>query len=261
VIVALVTLSFSCRPVVAGDEKDLEKIKSFVFTTLNPAEKEAEIKKILDANPKLATASDADGPILTWTLSNLGMGGEVAQKSRLLAEMLISKGADVNLTDKDGMPLLVQFAMFGRIAPMEFLLSKKADVNAKDQEDGRTALHWVALLKEQESDGTRLEERLVENNLKAATMLIKAGAAINATDKRGTTPLHSTAFLGNARMTELLIAHGADLNLTDAAGYSTLGSCLGRVEENWANEKEKAATKVVIDLLKKKGAKDIRPKE
>ena len=65
-------------------------------------------------------------------------------------------------------------------------------MDAKD-EDGWTPLHLAAQ----------------NGNTKVATLLLKAGAAINAKDKNGKTPLYYAVDFGNSDTAELLRAAGA----------------------------------------------------
>jgi hypothetical protein len=240
----------------AGD--DIERIKSYVHSSSDEAEKEAEVRQLLEGNPALANARDDDGSILQWALGSAGTDGDLGKKSQKLAELLIAKGADVNALDSDGVPLLIRFAVFAQTVPMEILLKGKAGVNAKEEETGRTALHHVALLVENPVDARPDPERL-ERTLHAARALVKAGAGVNTKDASGVTPLMATAFLGNLKMTELLIASGADVNTKDNEGYSVLGIVLARLEEDWASKDEKSYLPPVIAALKAKGARDERP--
>ena len=236
------------------EDPGMKAIEAYIYGTLDEAAKEAAVKAALERNPALVSASIDDRPILEWAVDNIGVEGDIGRKSEYLAQMLVAKSADVNMKDKDGMPLLVKYAMFARIAPMAFLLKNGADVNAKDAEEEQTALHWVTLLNEMDA-----EPENIEQFVQAVELLLNNQAEINAADKRGSTPLHHAAFLGNLNMTELLVAKGADMALKDHDGYNALGSAIARTEETWANDAEKAATQKRIEFLKRKGAQDIRP--
>ncbi len=239
-----------------AEDPAIKAIQAYIYGTTDDAAKEAAVKEAFEKNPTLAKSSIDGRPMLEWAVDNIGVEGDLGKKSETLAHMLVEKGADVNMKDKDGSPLLIKYAMFARIAPMTFLLKSGADVNAKDAADERTALHWVALLHESDA-----EPKNVEQYVQAIDLLLNAKAEINAADKRGSTPLHNAAFLGNLKMTELLVAKGADMTLKDHAGYNALGSAIARTEETWANDQEKAATQKTIDFLKTKGATDVRPTE
>ena len=59
-----------------------------------------------------------------------------------IAELLIAKGADVNIKDKSGYTPLYAAAIDGHWEIAELLIAKGVDVNAKDS-IGMTALDWA----------------------------------------------------------------------------------------------------------------------
>jgi len=255
-IVVLVVGFTAIQPAFCAEKPEIAKFQSFVFSTLNEAEKEAEIQGILKANPQLANAVTSDGePILMWVIGNLGVGGDMERKSLKLAEILVSKGANINALDRDGNPIIFKFAMFARVPQIRFLTSHNVNVNVKDKEDSRSPLHWVALLKEFDENIPKSKE-MIEKTIEAAGLLLGAKADINAKDKRGETPLHSAAFLGNIRMVEFLVLKGADINAKDKDGYTPLSMVKGRLKEKWANAKEKQVLPPVIEFLEKHGGKE-----
>ena len=80
-------------------------------------------------------------------------------------------------------------------AALRGLIAKGADVNGAEA-DGTTALHWAAYW----------------SDLEAADLLIKAGAAADASTRLGATPLFLAVQRGNAPLTAKLLAAGADAN-------------------------------------------------
>src|SRR2546421_8110124 len=80
-------------------------------------------------------------------------------------------------------------AMKGDTAAVRALLQQKADVNAP-QVDGATALHWA----------------VYHDDAEAADLLIKAGAAVDAKNREGMTPLAMAALYGSAGIVERLLA-------------------------------------------------------
>ena len=209
---------------------------------------------LLDTKPALAK----DRELFVDALGDSGVAGDLGRHGKQLAEAMIARGADVNGMFDDEHPLIVGYAMFAQLAPMQLLLAHGAKPDLGDR-DRRTGLHWLGTSGEDDRD-----QATTTRTLAAATLLLDAQASINAKDKRGSTPLHLAAFNGALALTQLLIARGADINAVDADGYSVLGACRLRVEpgkhgETFSNDKEKAATRRVIDLLVAKGAKDIHP--
>lgn len=108
-----------------------------------------------------------------------------------IAELLITKGADVNTKDITGITPLYRIASNGQREVAELLLAKGADVNAKTN-NGFTPLHVGA------QNG---HKEVVE-------LLIAKGANVNAKNDDGTTPL----VLGkqNNHIVELLLKHGGN---------------------------------------------------
>jgi ankyrin repeat protein len=54
-----------------------------------------------------------------------------------------------------------------------------------------------------------------ENQVKAAKLLIKFGASIDARTISNRTPLHIASILGQQHLCQLLLDKGADINLQD----------------------------------------------
>jgi len=126
-------------------------------------------------------------------------------------ELLLTKGADVNLKNKDGrtpLHLAVESAD-GDI--VELLLDKGANIDAKDDESGFTALHHAARF----------------GNKNVAELLIARGADINAKDKQGHTPLY-VAVNHDYKVAELLINKGADSANRTGSGRTLLESAQRR---------------------------------
>jgi hypothetical protein len=252
----------------AADDPDVEKLRRYMFSSAqNEAEREAGVRALLAAKPQLANAKDGRSTVLGMALDNIGIAGDMGRLAKKLAEMLVAKKANVNAVNPEGESLLLHYALFARAEAMAFLVAHGAKVDAKDG-DGRTSLHRVALLIEQYGEASG--PRLIEQNLRAAKILLDAKAPIEARDKNGKTPLALTAFLGNQKMTALLLERGADLNAKDKDGYSVLAGVKMRGEKirighgekrhYFTNEKERARLPAVIALLEKKGAKDMRPR-
>ncbi|HSA58006.1 MAG TPA: ankyrin repeat domain-containing protein, partial [Gemmatimonadaceae bacterium] len=96
-------------------------------------------------------------------------------------------------------------AMRRDTAAVRQLLKQGADVNAA-QNDGMTALHWVA----QHGDAA------------AAKMLIYAGARLEAATRNGNyTPLHLATRAGRGPVVKVLLDAGANANATTTSGGAT----------------------------------------
>lgn len=119
-------------------------------------------------------------------------------------EMLVAKGADVNLQDQKKRTPLILAAHNGHTSVVEFLVNKGADVNTRDS-GGRTALMYAAKRSFNET----------------AAFLLKNGAEVNVqSKKKDITALMLAAVSDNVELVRMLLEHGADASLTDTFGRS-----------------------------------------
>ena len=128
---------------------------------------------------------------------------ENAYKGNLAdVEILVAKGAAVNLQDKKGRTPTILAASNGHTEVVEFLIAHGANVNARDG-DGQTALMYAAKRSFNET----------------AALLLKSGAEVNVQSrKKGITALILAAGWGNEELVRTLLEHGADPTITDNFG-------------------------------------------
>ena len=157
---------------------------------------------------------------------------EYFRRHKEIAELLIEKGADVNVklesqtAKENGMggatPLRGAVANDHK-EMAELLIAKGADVNVKE-DLGITLLYFA-------------------NTREIAELLIAKGLDVNAKDDEGWNSLHSAVANGHAEVAKLFIEKGADVNAKDVDGYTPL---------DYAIEEGHTET---ADLLRKHGAK------
>ncbi len=148
-----------------------------------------------------------------------------------LAELLISRGADVRARDERGgsTPLHLA-AQHGHAIVAALLVKRGADVNAVTIGRGRTPLHDAV-------DGLAGTSDL-EGRIEVARLLLSRGADINAREAgSGRTPLDAAVAssvnpVNSRRMTELLLTAGADVDVRDSSGESALqlAASLGNID-------------------------------
>lgn len=192
-----------------------------------------KIKAFLDSGLNANATLEGDGTSVLMKASN---SADVE-----MVKMLLSRGADINDTNKYGWTALLK-ALDNRthwIALTPVLINAGADVNATLKSNGYTPL-WKTIGK-------------ISKNRDAAVEMIKLllskGADANAPyiskDARysGETPLMSASKKGSADVVKLLLSHGADLNARTKAGKTAL---------DYAQEK---GHQEIVALLTTKGEK------
>ncbi|MCU0291859.1 MAG: ankyrin repeat domain-containing protein [Thermoanaerobaculaceae bacterium] len=258
VTLAMAGLAIGAQPLPVSENPDFEQILRLALGPAPVADLEAQVGAILEAKPGLVEARDSWGPLLLHAVDSLSLGGDTARRARRLAELLLAKGADPNDVDANGEPLLVHYAMLVRVTPMQFLLAHGARPDVQGKEEGRTALHWAAILEEYEPDGT-FDAEMTRRATGAAQALLGAGAPIDAADRRGVTPLGGAALLGNLNMVKLLVERGANVNARGLDGATVLGRVLAQIEKAGTPGSGSAAVQRVADYLRQHGATDGRP--
>jgi len=120
-----------------------------------------------------------------------------------IGELLIARGADINVRAKEGLTPLAWAAYGESLKRMEFLIAKGADVNAGEGVS-KTPLHIAVNW----------------GRVPVAAFLLSKGARVNARDGSGWTPLHSASLEGSPAVAELLILRGAEKNAKTISSWS-----------------------------------------
>ena len=187
----------------------LSIIASLVFAGCTPALHKAaregdadRVRKLLDAgadvngrNSSKAVKLLSGGTPLQWTsLHYAAYYGHLE-----IAEILISRGADLDADDPYYSTPLYLAVEEGHPEVVEFLISKGAKVNVKSSSSGYTPLHRAA--------GA------------VALMLLEKGAKVNARDNDGKTALDQATWSDNGGTAALLRKHGGEHGTIDSAAY------------------------------------------
>jgi len=157
----------------------------------------------------------------------------VRSGDKVMLDLLIAGGADVNLTSSgDGSPLIVA-AQLGDIAMIDHLINKGAKVNLASG-----------------GDGNPLIAAALSGRVKTAKSLLDHGADVNAQVQGDETPLINAAQQGHLEMVELLVRRGADVNLGMWAD-----SIEGRVWRTASGQAQKNGHSDVTKYLRTQGAR------
>jgi phosphate transport system substrate-binding protein len=130
------------------------------------------------------------------------------------ARILIDRGAPLLAQDREGMTPLHSAATWGAEQVAAVLLDVKASVQATGRQ-GETPLHLT-------SKGTRRLFEASQRQLGVAQLLLAHGAAVDAVQLNGYTPLHLAAQQGYLEMAQFLINRGASINLKARDGRTPL---------------------------------------
>ena len=150
------------------------------------------------------------------TLTNINYAPEidsalstaVSQKDERVIHLLLEKGANMDARDHYGSSALTVAVSEGNLAIVQLFLEKGADVKALDSQHGTTLISVA-------SGNYNSEET---NRLAIASLLLKRGIAVNATNADGKTALMNAAYLRRAGLVELLLDNGADAMIKDKNG-------------------------------------------
>jgi len=143
-----------------------------------------------------------------------------------VAKVLLTCGADVNVKGEKGDSLLHLATFYGNIELAKLLISYGLDVNIKDKE-GYTPLHYAAVKEQKELGDFYISHRginnlhwaVINNDIKEAEKF-----AVENLNKGpwGYSPLHLAAMKGYKAMAELLIKKGANVNSGNDRGLTPL---------------------------------------
>ena len=154
-----------------------------------------ELAKIVidnKADLNIKTATKGETPLL-HAISN----------HQNVADLLIRSGGDVNLSDKNWIPL-TKAIDYNKTECVRHLIEKEADLNMIDPKG------W-----------TPIKKAILKDNLDILRLLIDKGADVNLSDGNWT-PLNLAVHLEKIECVRFLIEKGADLNMQDLKRWTPL---------------------------------------
>ncbi|MGD9639188.1 MAG: ankyrin repeat domain-containing protein [Alphaproteobacteria bacterium] len=174
-----------------------------------------------------------------------------ANKNPEVLKMVLTMGFDVNETNSYGCPPL--FLASGNVANLKILLDKGANINVKDK-NGLGVLHFAAdrINPDVSTFNLLFNKGSLRGCLESVKLLIAKGAYVNVKDKDGLTPLMIAASNNNKEIVKALIDAGADISATDNKGRNALFIAQ---QDNSRN-----VIKILVKAGLKSDAKDIEGK-
>lgn len=152
---------------------------------------------------------------------------------KLLKKSFFSKPIDINIKDKSGKTLLIIATINKSKEIVELLLEKGADINIKENEENYSALWFVLnsnidfdfasfLIKNganinstDESKNTLLIDAINIKSMDVVNFLLENQADVNLKNEDGYSPILIASFNKDKKLLELLISKGGNINIKE----------------------------------------------
>ncbi len=202
------------------------QVSTPVFLDAVQAGKLKEVQEYAERQPELLHSRDAVGcsPLLlaiyqeqeevsAWLLEQPATEVSFCEAAALgnfeRLQQLLSQGAEPSQTTPDGTTALQLAAFYGHPKTVQLLLEAGADVaQVSDNLQRTTALHQGVAQRRQETARS------------ICSLLVDAGAPVNAQQAGGFTALHLAASRGRRDLVQLLLERGADPQLDSDSGHT-----------------------------------------
>ena len=135
-----------------------------------------------------------------------------------MVTLLTQNGADVNLQPSNGLSALIGASKSNHFDVVEYLLNHGADADLKDPY-GVTAFHYAAAY----------------NFYKLMDMLIFYKSNINISDLKGNTPLITAAYNNCYEAADILLQNAVDIDAEDNIGFTALMAAIQNNNEDIIN--------------------------
>lgn len=202
------------------------------------------------ANPDIRNRSGDTALLSAIKISSTS--GEYLSRVNEIASLLIEKGTALSYGDTYGRTYLMLAAENGKPSVIQCLLSRPGiEIDSRDRQ-GLTALMYAvrsrryAAAKALVAAGakTYLRDNMGKTALHYGTvdpgiavLLLDHGALIEATDRRGFTPLMQAVEYGNREVVRVLLDRGSDVNAVDFSdGRSPLMLAINRQDMDMASQ-------------------------
>ena len=133
-------------------------------------------------------------------------------------ELLIRKGAKINMPDKSGLSPILHATLAGKQDAVERLLNLGADINTAITPPPDKKTFFYA----EYAGATPLSLSIQKQYINIAKALISRGSDCNVPDRKGVTPLMHAASGNNEDILKLLIERGANINAKDNSGRAPI---------------------------------------